>query len=109
MSFSRRHGADGEGVDTFAHQVAEGGVDLALALDAVEAREGGTFYCQRKMTFASGIVAGVADMLVALIFELEMRGAQRDVQSFDHFPGDGAGGSIGHGHHIEAFGARGSG
>ena len=75
------------------HQVAERGIDGALAGDAAQAGEGGAFDGQREMAFAAAVVAGVADVLVALVFEIEPgRGEARRSRRCDHFGGDGAGG-----------------
>jgi hypothetical protein len=55
------------------------------------------------MTFAARVVAGMADMLAALIFKVEPGRAKRGIQPLDHFAGDGSGGSVGHRSYIEAF------
>ena len=54
-----------------AHQIAQRGIDGALALHAVEAGEGGALDDQREMAFAAAVVAGVTDVAVALVVELE--------------------------------------
>ena len=58
-------------MDSIAHQVAERAIDFALTLDTVEPGEGGTFDGQREMAFAAWVMAGVADMMVALVLEVE--------------------------------------
>ena len=64
-------------MDAVVEEVGEGGVDEALAGDAGLAGEGGAFDGQREMAFASRIMAGVADVLGALILELEPGGLER--------------------------------
>ncbi len=64
------------------------------------------------MAFAARIVAGVTDMLVALVLQVEPGGRKRGSQPLDHFPGDGSGGGIsvamGAWSYIEGFEERGS-
>ena len=48
---------------------------------------------QRKMAFASCVVAGVADVVRALVFELEPCGVERHCEAARHFGGDRGGGS----------------
>src|SRR5687767_12478456 len=71
LSFPRRAGLDRQRMDPLAHQLAERGIDFALPLDPVQAGECGTFDGQREMAFAARVVAGVADMLLALVLEIE--------------------------------------
>ena len=58
-------------MDAFLHQVAERGIDGALAGDAGQAGEGGAFDHQSEMAFAAAVMAGVANMAVALVVEFE--------------------------------------
>lgn len=91
-----------------AHQFAKRGVDGALALDPILASEGLSLDHQREMAFAAAVVAGVAAVPVALVFQLEPDGMKRLRQAADDLGGDGAGGlgsgSIGHDDYIEASG-----
>ena len=61
-------------MNPLAQQFAERGVDFALPLDSVQPGESGAFDDQREMAFAARIVAGVTDMLVALVLELQTGG-----------------------------------
>ena len=83
-------------MDALAHQVAERGIDFALALDAAEVGEDRTLDSQREMAFATRVVTGVPDMLMALVLKIETRRAEGGGESLDHFAGDGAGGSDAH-------------
>ena len=78
-------------MDPLAHQFAERGIDFALPLDPVQAGEGGTFDGQREVAFAARIVPGMADMLVALVLQIEPCRRERRGQSIDHFAGDRSG------------------
>ena len=84
-----------------AHQVAEGGVDGALALQAVHAGEGSRLYLDREMRFAAAIVAGVAAVPGAVVDDFEARRTESLGQPFRDFGGDGAGECIGHCDYIE--------
>lgn len=99
-------------MDALVHQFAERGVNSALPLDPVQAYESGAFDDEREVAFAARIMAGVADMLVALVLELQPGGRQGDGQALDHLAGDRAGGgclsgSWGHRSYIERFRERG--
>ena len=85
-------------MDSFVHQLAERGIDCALAGDAVEAGEGGRFDDQRKMAFAAPVVAGVADVAVALVFEVEASRSKARDEALLHRDGDRAGSSGGRVH-----------
>jgi len=58
-------------MNAFAHQLAKRCIDLPLSLDAAEPGECVTFDDERKMAFAARVVAGMADMLPALILKIE--------------------------------------
>jgi len=87
-------------MDSLSHEVAERGIDGALAGDAGEAGEGGGLDGQREVAFAATVMPGVADVSVALVLKIEANGVKRLFQSVDHLARDGArsrgGGSIGH-------------
>src|SRR5688572_6335205 len=108
LSFPRRHRLDRQRVDPFLHQLAERGIDFSLPLDPVEAGECGAFDGQREMALAARVMAGMADMLVALVFQLEAGGREGGGQPLDHFAGNGSGGGVRHRHYIEAFEERGT-
>lgn len=95
-------------MDSLAHQVAERGVDLALALDAVEPGECGAFDRQREVAFAARVVAGVADMMIALVFKLEAGRRQGRSQPLDHLAGNRTGGSGAHRVYIGAMATKAS-
>jgi hypothetical protein len=90
-------------MDALVHQLAERGIDGALALDPGEAGEGGAFDGKGKMAFTRGIVAAVTAMLFAVIGEFEVGRVQRCRQAAGHFGGDRAGGGRAHCVYIEAM------
>lgn len=92
-------------MDAVVHQVADRGVDEALAGNTRLAGEGRAFDRQREMAFAAGVVPGVADVVRALVLKLEPGGAKRLVEAAGHFGGDGGGGSGGHPAYIGRFGS----
>lgn len=91
-----------------AHQLAQRGIDLALAFNAVETGKGRTLDTQREMAFAARIMAGMPDVLMALILQMKAGGGQRGGQPLDHFAGDRSGGSLLHRTYIGEFKARGT-
>ncbi len=97
-------------MDTPLQQVAERGVDRTLACHAGEASEGGAFDHQGKMAFAAAVVAGVAEVLVALVIELEPGWSQGRDEALLDLGGDraGGGGSLGHGGYIEKMSVKAS-
>jgi DnaJ-like protein len=95
-------------VDAFAHQVAERGVDGALALEAGLAGESGRFDGDREMAFAAAVVAGMAAMLVAVVDHFEPGRSERLAQAFVDLGRDWAGESGAHRAYIERFGRKGS-
>ena len=74
------------------HQLAEGGIYGALALDAVHAGEGGAFDCKAEMAFARGIIAAVSAVLLAVVEQLKTGGLERGAEAALHFGGDRTGG-----------------
>lgn len=92
-------------MNALPHQIAERGVDRALALEAGHAGEGVRFDLHREMAFAAAVVAGVAVMLRAVIDHREMRGSEGGAQAFLDFPGDRAVYCSGHGHLYRVIGA----
>src|SRR3954468_2942895 len=78
-------GLDRQGVDSFAHEVAERGIDHALPLNPRLAGECGTFDRQREMAFAGGIVAAMPAMSLAVVDELNARRRKRRVEPVTHF------------------------
>ena len=72
------------------HQVAECGIDGALALHAVEADEGGALDDQSEMAFAAAVMAGVTDVAVALIFKFEARWSKARDEALLDLGGDRA-------------------
>ena len=76
-------------MDPGLHQVAERGVDGALALDAIEANEGRAFDGQREMAFAMAVMTGVADVMVALVVELEPGRGEGGDEAVPDLGGDG--------------------
>ena len=95
-------------MDSLAHQVAERGIDFALALDAVEPGECGAFDRQREVAFATRIMAGVADVMIALVLKIEAGRRQGRSQSLDHLAGNRAGGSDAHRVYIGAMATKAS-
>jgi hypothetical protein len=95
-------------MDSIAHQVAERGIDLALALDTVEAGECGTFDRQREVAFATRIMAGMADMMIALVLKLEAGRIERSGKPLDHFACNWTGGSGAHRVYIGAMATKAS-
>ena len=89
--FPRRIGANGQSVDAVLHEVAEGGVDRSLALESVKPGKGFTFDDQSEMALAARIVAGVADMAVALILEIETGRSKRCDEALLDLGGDRSG------------------
>ncbi len=79
-------------MDALVHQLAERGIDRALALDPVHAGKGGAFDHQAEMALAGGIVAAVAAMLFAVVDQMDAgRGERRAEATFD-IGRDGTGG-----------------
>ncbi len=66
-------------MDPLAHQVAERGVNLALPIDPAQTGEVGAFDGQREMALSPWVVAGVPDMLVALVLKVEAGGERAAV------------------------------
>ena len=90
-------------MDPIVHEVAECGVDLALPIDAAQPGKGGAFDDQREMALAARVVAGVPDMLVALVIEHQPGRRQRGRQPLDHLGCDGSGGDGRHRSYIMRF------
>jgi hypothetical protein len=82
------------------HQVAEGGVDRALALQSVQAGEGFRLYLHREVRFAAAVVAGVAAVPGAVVDDFEARRIEGLDQPFRDFRGDWAGECIAHSDYI---------
>ena len=101
----RRQCLDRQSVDAVVHEVAERGVNEALAGDARVACEGGAFDRQREVAFAARVMTGVANVVRALVLELKARGAKRLGEEARDFGGDGGGGSWVHAAYIGGFGA----
>ena len=95
-------------MDALAHQVAERCIDLALALDPAKPDESGTFDGQGEMALAARVMAGVADMLVALVLKLEPTWIERGSEPLDHFGGDRTRGGAVHWPYIEAMATKAS-
>ena len=89
------------------HQVAERGINPPLPLDPVLAGERGAFDDEREMTLAARVVAGVPDVLLALVFKLQPGGRQSGGQPLDHLGCDRSGGGVRHHSYIERFRERG--
>ena len=87
-------------MNAIVHEVAERGKNGALALDAVEAGERGAFDDQGEMAFAAAVVAGVADVVVALVVELEPGRSKRGDETLFYLGRDWAGGGGGGVHHF---------
>src|SRR5690606_19059244 len=64
-------GGDGEGVDA-VHEIAEGGVDGALALEAGLSEEDVRDDAYGEMAFPGAVVAGVAAVAVAVVADFEV-------------------------------------
>ena len=79
-------------MNAIVHQFSQRGIDGALALDTVEAGEGGAFDDQGEMAFAAAVMAGVADMTVALVFELEPGRSKRGDEALFYLGRNWAGG-----------------
>ncbi len=88
-------------MDAVVEEVAERGVDEALAGDPRLARERRAFDGQREMAFAAAVVAGVADVAVALIVELEPGRGKRGEEPLPDLGGDRGGGDAVHLFYIE--------
>jgi hypothetical protein len=93
-------------VDAFAHEVAEGGIDHPLPLDAVPSGECRAFDRQAEVAFAGGVVAAVAAMLLAVVHQLEVAWRKRRVEALKHFSRDRPGFLRVHGTYIEALSKR---
>ena len=70
-------GLDRQRVDPLVHQLAQGGIDHALALDPRLAGEGGAFDAQAEMALAGGIIAAVPAVLLAVVVQLQYLGRER--------------------------------
>lgn len=64
-------------MDSFSHQVAERTVNHPLPLDAVLASKRCAFDSQREVALASGIIAAVAAVLLAIVDQFDARGIKR--------------------------------
>ena len=78
-------------MDALAHQVAERGVDRALALEAAHAGELGRLDLDGEMAFAAAVVAGMAVMPGAVVDHGEAGGSERGAQALLDLGGDGSG------------------
>ena len=83
--------ANSERMHPLAHQIAQRGIDGALALHAVEAGEGGALDDQREMAFAAAVVAGVADVRSALVDQFKPGRGERREETLLDIGGDRAG------------------
>ena len=94
-------------MDPIVHQVAQCGIDRALALDAGHAGEGCAFDDQREMALAAVVMAGMADVMITLVFEIEPGGREARDEPVPDFSGDrgvarfGGGGDAVHHFYIE--------
>lgn len=88
-------------MDAVTHQLSKRGMDFALPFDPAEAGESGAFDGEREMALAARVMAGMADVLLALVLKFEPGGRERGGQPLDHFPGDRSGGGIRHHSYIE--------
>src|SRR4051812_19224478 len=88
IRLSRGCRSDRQCVDSAFHQIAEGGIDHALPLHTVFARERRAFDLQREVTLAFRIVAAVAAMLLAVVGQLQPRGQKRRTEASEHFSCD---------------------
>ena len=91
-----------------AHQFPERRINFALPLDPAETAEGGALDRQREMTFSAGIMAGMTDMLTALVFKRESCRVECGIQALDHLSCDWSGSSVGHGSYIVGLNRRGT-
>ena len=82
-------------MDPIVHQIAERGIDRALALDAGHAGEGCAFDDQREMALAAVVMASMADVMIALVFEIEPGGRDARDEPVPDFGGDGGGARFG--------------
>src|SRR5690606_15544266 len=92
----RRARLDRQRVDAVPQQLAERGVDGALAVEPGLARKGGGFDDDGEVAFAAAVVASMAAMLFAVVDHLEPRRGERGVETGRDFGGDGAGESACH-------------
>lgn len=83
-------------MDAFLQEIAERGIDGALAFEAGLAGEGGGFDDDGEMAFAAAVMAGMAAMPVAVVDHLEARRGEGGVEAGRDFGGDGAGESRWH-------------
>lgn len=58
-------------MDALVHQLAKRGVDFPLPFNPVQAGECVTFDQKGEMALPARIVTSMADMLVALVFQME--------------------------------------
>ena len=84
-------------------QIAERGMDQALALDSRLADEGGAFDQQAEMGFAGRIVAAMAAVLLAVVVERQNGRLQRRFEAPTHFGRNRSGASVCHPPYIEGF------
>src|SRR3954471_11253202 len=90
-------------MDSFAHQVAERGIDHPLPFDTALAGEGRTFDRKAEVAFARGIVAAVAAVLFAVVVKIDRSRRKRRVEAGEHFSRDRTGFSGVHWPYIVRF------
>ena len=88
LSLPRRDRLDGKRVNPIVHQIPKRGVDCALAGDSAHADEGLGLDGQREVAFAAAVVAGVADVVGALIVEFEPCRSKRGDEALPDLGGD---------------------
>jgi DnaJ-like protein len=90
-------------MDALREDVGQGGVDGALALDAVQTFESGRDDLDGEMALAARIVAGMAAVQRAVVAHNEMGRSERLGETSGDFGGHGTGASVGHCAYIWEF------
>lgn len=81
----RSAGADGDGVDALAGDVAQRGVDQTLALKPRNALELRRFYHDGEVRFAAAVIAHVTRMRGGVVDDLEVSGSKGCGEQRVHF------------------------
>ena len=87
-------------MNPIVHQFSKCGVDCALARNPVQASEDLGLNGECEVAFAAAVMAGVADMMIALVFENEVRRSKRGDEALFYLGGDRA---VGGGDGIHLF------
>src|SRR3954454_6150274 len=94
---------DRQRMNSGLHQVPQGGIDHPLSFDTALPPEGRAFDAEREVTFAGGVVATMAAVLLAVVSKLDAARRKRRVEAGEHFSRDRTGFSSVHGAYIVGF------